>query len=113
MISGVTFQVTVSDFQQGLEWYTKLFGRKPDFLPPEDFVEWQIVPNAWLQVGEGSPLRGRPIRFGVSNIVQERERIQRELNVQVSPIERLEGVAAWCNFTDPFGNQLGLFQDLA
>ena len=27
-------------------------------------------------------------------------------------IERLEGVEAWCTFADPFGNQLGLYQDL-
>jgi hypothetical protein len=25
----------------------------------------------------------------------------------------IPGLAAWCDFTDPWGNRLGLFQDLA
>jgi len=53
------------------------------------------------------------LRLGVADIEAERKRIQEELHIEVSEIERIEGLAAWCNFTDPFGNRLGLFQDLA
>ncbi|MBI3385338.1 hypothetical protein HY030_04055 [Candidatus Gottesmanbacteria bacterium] len=65
---GVTFQVRIPDFRKGLDWYTKLLGRKPDFVPHEEFAEWCIVPHAWLQVGKGQPEIGRPIRFEVKNI---------------------------------------------
>lgn len=113
-IIGVTNQVKVNDFREGRDWYVKLLGRLPDFMASDDFHEWEIVPGSWLQVAEGNPQTGNgPIRFGVTNLQQERERLTQELDVQVSEIEKVEGVVAWVNFTDPFGNKLGFFQDLS
>ncbi|UOR13733.1 hypothetical protein [Halobacillus amylolyticus] len=37
--TGVTFQVRISDYEEGIKWYEKLFSRKPDFVPHEDFAE--------------------------------------------------------------------------
>lgn len=110
--SSVTFQVKVPDFKKGLAWYIKLLGRKPNFIPHEGFIEWEISPYAWLQIGKGNPEIGRPIRFGVEDIEKERDRIENELNVKVSKIILVPGVVLWCDFSDPFGNKLGLFQDL-
>ena len=53
------------------------------------------------------------LHFGVADIEDERERLEQGLNLSISPIERIEGEVAWCDFADPFGNRLGLFQDLA
>jgi catechol 2,3-dioxygenase-like lactoylglutathione lyase family enzyme len=116
--AGVTFQVRVPDFEAGLRFYAKLLGREPDLVPHGGFAEWEIVPNAWLQVGEGQPEIGRPIRFGVEDIRNERERLASELGVEVSEIEIVHvadsgAIACWCDFEDPFGNRLGLFQDLS
>lgn len=110
--SSVTFQVKIPNFKNGLAWYIKLLDRKPNFIPHEGFAEWEIAPSAWLQVGEGTPEIGRPIRFGVEDIKKERERITNELNVKVSKIVLVPGVVLWCDFLDPFGNKLGFFQDL-
>lgn len=35
------------------------------------------------------------------------------LGLDISPVERIEGVVAYCNFDDPWGNKMGFFQDLA
>ncbi|MEM2921689.1 MAG: DUF1428 family protein [Candidatus Bathyarchaeia archaeon] len=114
--TGVTFQVKVPDFGRGVEFYTKLLKRKPDFILHGSFAEWEIVPNAWLQVGEGEPAMEPPIRLGVEDIRKEKDRIVSELGVEVSEIGDVNDsgdIAYWCDFRDPFGNKLGLFQDLS
>ncbi|WP_164669770.1 VOC family protein [Virgibacillus doumboii] len=112
--TGVTFQVRIADYEQGMGWYEKLFNRKPDFIPHEDFAEWEIVPDAWLQVAKGNPTEGNgPLRLGVEDIEKERERLMNELDIEIESVNTREGVpAAWCSFEDPYGNRIGLYQDL-
>lgn len=42
--------VAVSDLHVSREWYTALFGRKPDNEPMATLAEWQVTPQGWLQV---------------------------------------------------------------
>jgi hypothetical protein len=113
-LTGVTFQVRVADFEEGLKWYEILFGRKADFVPHDDFVEWEIVPSTWLQVSKGEPAQGNgPLRIGVKNIQEERLRLMEKLNCTIEEVNTREGVpAAWCTFEDPYGNRIGLYEDL-
>lgn len=112
--SGVTFQIRVMDYDVGLPWYEVLLNRKPDFIPHEDFAEWELVPGAWLQVAKGeTAAEAGPLRLGVVNIEEERERLIRELEFEIQEVQTREGVpAAWCTFEDPFGNRIGLYQEL-
>ncbi|MGG4170081.1 VOC family protein [Rossellomorea vietnamensis] len=111
---GVTFQVRVTDYKEGLSWYKELFNRDPDFIPHEDFAEWEIVKNTWLQVAKGEPAVGNgPLRLGVHDIYSERERLMKSLNTTIEEVQTREGVpAAWCTFSDPYGNSVGLFEEL-
>lgn len=114
-IKGVTLQVRVINFKQGELWYRKLLGCPPSLVPHGNFAEWEISQDVWLQVAEGESERGRPIRFGVRDIYRERERIISELDTEVSEVRDVNNsgeIALWCDFEDPFGNKLGLFQDL-
>jgi hypothetical protein len=100
--------------KQARPWYEKLLRRGPDFSANPDFLEWEIFPDFWFQVvkKEGQKDSQRK-RFGVSDIEQERRRIIEEMKMAVTEIEELpKGVVKWCNFEDPWGNKLGLFQDL-
>lgn len=37
----------------------------------------------------------------------------RELDIEIEEVQTREGVpAAWCTFEDPFGNRIGLYQEL-
>ncbi|RIW28671.1 VOC family protein [Bacillus salacetis] len=112
--TGVTFQVRVKDYKQGIKWYETLFNRVPDFIPHEDFAEWEIVSGAWLQVAKGLPTNGNgPLRIGVVDIHSERTRLMNALNIEIEDINTCEGVpAAWCSFEDPDGNRIGLFEEL-
>ncbi|MFD1020538.1 VOC family protein [Thalassobacillus hwangdonensis] len=113
-LTGITFQVRVTDFEEGIRWYRLLFNRKPDFIPHEDFAEWEMVEGTWLQVAKGKPAEGSgPLRLGVENIKKERSRLMDQLNLELEAVNTREGVpAAWLSFEDPYGNRLGLFQDL-
>lgn len=109
----MTIQMKVTDFQEGSQWYEKLLRRSPDFIPHEDFAEWELRPGCWLQVAKGEPNPGSgPLRLGVADIEEDRSRILAEFGIEVSPIETLKGVVKWCNFNDPCGNKLGFFEDL-
>lgn len=66
---GFTIEVRTPDSREGIEFYTRLFGRPPDFAPHVDFVEWEIVDDrTWFQLGEGEPRPARPVRFRVDDI---------------------------------------------
>ncbi|PFG05368.1 ornithine monooxygenase [Bacillus sp. es.034] len=112
--TGVTFQVRVTDYEKGLSWYKTLFNRNPDFIPHENFAEWEIVKDTWLQVAKGDPAVGNgPLRLGVHDIYSERERLIESLKTTIEEVQTREGVpAAWCTFSDPYGNSIGLFEEL-
>jgi hypothetical protein len=61
---GVTVQVAVPDFKAGLHFYTRLFGRAPEFEPYDDFAEWEAVKDVWFQLGEGEPRPTHAARLG-------------------------------------------------
>ncbi|MDK8189237.1 VOC family protein [Paenibacillus sp. UMB7766-LJ446] len=115
MIFETTIQVRVSDMTQGQKWYQTLLNKEPDFIPHAGFAEWEIIHGCWLQVAEGKPSEDNgPIRFGVTDIVAERDRINKELNVENFEIFTKEGVPVrWGTFTDPWGNRLGFFEYLS
>jgi predicted enzyme related to lactoylglutathione lyase len=114
---GMTLQVQVGDLARAREFYTALLGSSPEFEPHQDFLEWRVIPGGetWLQaVGVTAlvrPLTNR-VRFGVADIRTERGRLV-GLGIDVSPVTALPGVVAFVDFADPWGNALGLYQDLA
>ena len=110
--SGITVQFFVPDIRAGIEFYSRLFGRPPDFKPHEDFKEWEVFDNFWLQIGQGEPRPTYPLRLRVEDIDAQRERVERDVGARCSAITRIPGLVAFCNFSDQWGNNLGLYQRL-
>lgn len=110
----MTVQVRVSDYEEGARWYEKLFRRPPDFVPHEDFAEWEILSGCWLQVAKGEPAEGSgPLRLGVGHIEEERQRLISDFGIEPSPVYSREEVPVkWCTFSYPWGNRLGFFEEL-
>lgn len=117
-IRGLTVAVTVGDTDTAVAFYTNILGKKPDFAVHQDLHEWEISPGAWLQVfsGHSSPNAagnvGGRIRFEVDDIEAEAVRLRGE-GIAVEEIESLPRVVAYTNFSDPWGNKSGFYQDLA
>lgn len=114
MIFEMTTQVRVSNIKEGQEWYETLLNKKPDFIPHDGFVEWELIPGCWLQVAEGIVTEDNgPLRLGVTNIEAERDRLVEQLKIDSFEIHsRPEVPVKWGTFTDPWGNRLGFFEYL-
>ncbi|MBH0172354.1 VOC family protein [Fictibacillus sp. 23RED33] len=112
MIYEMTVQVRVSNMEDGQKYYETLLNRQPDFTPHDGFAEWELLPNCWLQVAEGTPTVGNgPLRLGVVDLHAERKRLMDVLHIEEFEIfERVEVPVKWATFSDPWGNRLGLFE---
>lgn len=74
MFFEVTYQVRVTNINEGQKWYETFLNKTPDFIPHDGFVEWELIPGCWLQVAEGTPTEGSgPLRLGVKDIRLERK----------------------------------------
>lgn len=109
VFAGVTIQLAVPDIKAGVEFYTKLFGKPPDFEPTEDFKEWQLTPGAWFQLGQGEPRPTLTMRFRVEDFDAAMARAERDLGVKCSRIRRITGLVMLCDFIDPWGHRLGFY----
>lgn len=109
---GFTIQFCVPDIRAGVTFYSRLLGRPPNFEPYEDFKEWDGIGGCTIQIAEGEPRPGYPLRFRVEDIEAGCARVARDLGVACSPVERIPGLVAFCNFDDPWGNRLGFYQRL-
>jgi predicted enzyme related to lactoylglutathione lyase len=114
--AGSTLQLFVGDGVAARAWYERLFDRPPDFEADGDsFCEWVFHPGSWevhvVQHETPGLQRGR-FRFGVEDVDAVRAALL-AAGVDVSPVESLEGVVRYCNFSDPWDNRLGLYQDLS
>ena len=107
----------VGDVQRARSFYVSLFGGPPQFEPHEDFLEWRVglQGETWFQVvavtGAVRPLLNR-LRFRVEHLAAVRGAVLAS-GTDASPITTLPGVVRWFDFADPWGNQLGYFEDLA
>lgn len=112
MIYEMTFQFRVADISKGQKWYEALLQKKPDFIPHEGFAEWELLPGCWLQIAEGdSTIGSGPLRLGVDNLENERERLINDLKIEPFDIYSREDVPVkWTTFSDPWGNHVGLFE---
>lgn len=112
-INAMTLQIRVREIEEGVAFYRRLIGRAPDLDATPTFKEWEVLPGCWVQVTLGeAPMQTR-LRFGVADLETARALAQTELKVDPTPVERIDGLVAWCNFDDPWGNPIGIFQDLA
>lgn len=113
-VRGLTIAVHAGDREEALAFYCALIGRDPDLGPDPDFYEWEISPGAWLQLATGrtdiTPSSFR-LRLQVEDIEASVE-VLRIKGFEPSDVKRLPGLVAFANLTDPWGNPLGVYQDL-
>jgi catechol 2,3-dioxygenase-like lactoylglutathione lyase family enzyme len=115
--TGMTVQLHVANGTEARAWYERLLGRPPDVRPDADdtFVEWHFQPGYWelhiVQSDQPGTQQGR-LRLGVREVEAARHSLV-DSGLEVTEVEELPRVVRWCNFDDPWGNRLGLYQDLA
>ncbi|MDQ1691583.1 MAG: hypothetical protein QOH56_2943 [Pseudonocardiales bacterium] len=113
-VRGLTIAIHVGDREEALAFYCALIGRDPDMGPDPDFYEWEISPGAWLQLATGreeiAPSSFR-LRLKVDDI-ETSVKILHEKGFEPGLVRRLPGLVTFANLTDPWGNPLGIYQDM-
>jgi len=113
-VRGLTVAIHTGDRNEALTFYSALIGREPDLGPDQDFYEWEISPGAWLQLATGrqniTPA-GYRVRLQVDDIDAAVALLQSK-GFEPAPVQRLPGLVAFANLADPWGNPLGVYQDL-
>jgi predicted enzyme related to lactoylglutathione lyase len=113
-VRGLTIAVHAGDRDEALVFYSALIGREPDLGPDPDFYEWEISPGAWLQLATGRT-DINPSSFRLRLQVEDIEAAVGVLHLkgfEPGDIKWLPGLVAFANLTDPWGNPLGVYQDL-
>jgi catechol 2,3-dioxygenase-like lactoylglutathione lyase family enzyme len=106
--TSITVGLPVRDLDAARGWYERVLGRVADIEPVPGIVEFEVHPGSWLQLHDGDQT---VFRIGVKDVGAARSRLLQS-GIEVGPVERVEGVIAFCEFSDPDGNRLSLYQVL-
>jgi catechol 2,3-dioxygenase-like lactoylglutathione lyase family enzyme len=97
--------VPVSDLDAGIDWYTRFFGRSPDFRVGDE-VLWEIDERAWLFIEPNAPQAGAGrITLSVTGLDELLERLVGE-GIEHEPIETYSNGVRHVNVPDPDGNAI-------
>jgi lactoylglutathione lyase len=111
--TSITVGVPVTDLDAAKRWYEQILGIGSGIEPVRGIYEYEVSRGCWLQLFEGETSSAENVfRIGVEDIERERDRLL-SLGVPMPETERVEGVIAFCDFVDPYGNRLSLYQVLA
>lgn len=115
--TGITLQIYVptEEARTAREYYSHLFGREPEFEPHDDFFEWAPIAaqECWFQVAgrEDVEMLTNRIRFRVVDLSGAVKFLE-VTGIPHSEPSHLQGVVAFVDFSDPWGNKLGYYEDL-
>lgn len=75
-ILSIAANLSCSNLERSVLWYSVLFGRNPDRRPMEGLAEWTIHEGAEVQLFESKPNAGHStLTIGVSGLEAERSRL--------------------------------------
>ena len=101
----------VEDHAVAVKWYQKWIGRAPDVAPMEGVAEWQLAPNAWIQVSVDSKAAGRSsVVVGVNDVDAQRSACA-AVGVAVGEVKDY-GFVKTAEAIDPAGKKLLFVQEV-
>ena len=104
-IKSVTIGIPITNLEEGINWYRKLFPNQKELIPMEGIWEISVTSSVWLQLFESDTkeISSRSINLETNNIELSHDFIK-SLNVKVGKIEEVPETVKYFEFTDPFGN---------
>jgi catechol 2,3-dioxygenase-like lactoylglutathione lyase family enzyme len=111
----VTVGVPVRDLERAIEWYRAAFGLgEPDLVPMEGLAEYDLG-AFWLQLAAAPERAGREgltVNISVADARGLRDDLAGK-GLEVSELQRFEGVVEFFALTDLDGNTIGFVTELA
>jgi catechol 2,3-dioxygenase-like lactoylglutathione lyase family enzyme len=97
--------VPVSDLDAGIDWYSRFFGRPPDFRAGDEIL-WEIAEHAWLFIEPNAAQAGAGrITLSVTGLDALLERLAAE-RIEYEPIETYSNGVRHVTIPDPDGNAI-------
>jgi catechol 2,3-dioxygenase-like lactoylglutathione lyase family enzyme len=97
--------VPVSDLDAGIDWYTRFFGRPPDFSAGEEML-WEVGEHATLFIEPNAAhAGGGRITFAVTGLDALLERLAAE-DIGHAPLETYSNGVRHVTIPDPDGNAI-------
>jgi catechol 2,3-dioxygenase-like lactoylglutathione lyase family enzyme len=97
--------VPVSDLDAGMDWYTRFFGRPPDWRAGDEIL-WGIDEHAWLFIEPDAARAGTGrITFSVTGLDGLLERLA-AAGIGHEPIETYSNGVRHVTIPDPDGNAI-------
>ncbi|RVU32730.1 VOC family protein [Neptunomonas marina] len=112
-INGVVSIISVQEFDQALNFYTRLFMREPDLIPMEGVAEWQILQEAWVQLAFDSERAGSATVVITVNDIEEQHRLCTSHSLPIGDITEYPDVIKMAELIDPEGNKISFVQDIS
>jgi catechol 2,3-dioxygenase-like lactoylglutathione lyase family enzyme len=95
----------VSDLDAGSDWYTRFFGRPPDYRAGDELL-WEVDEHAWLFIEPDAARAGTGrITLAVTGLDALLERLTKE-GIEHEPIETYSNGVRHVNVPDPDGNAI-------
>lgn len=107
----ITVGVPVSSLSQAEKWYINFLGTDTETIrPAPDIVEFKAAPGVWLQIYETGDQRPSAtiIRFLVEDMTAA-QAARAKVGINTGEAIKIPNVVTFSEFTDPFGNALGLY----
>jgi predicted enzyme related to lactoylglutathione lyase len=102
--------LAVSDFDAGVRWYERLFGRPSDVVAHEHEVMWSIVDGGWVYVLRDPERAGHSLLTMAVGDLEATVAELEERGLDSGPIERVGDAGRKVILTDPDGNAVSLIE---
>jgi predicted enzyme related to lactoylglutathione lyase len=105
--------LVVTDVDDAVAWYSKLFGRPPDIVPNDHEAMWQLAPSANLYVlADPARAGGGVAAVAVGDLAGTVAAVAGR-GIPVGPIEAVGPFARKAEVVDPDGNTVALIEVLS
>ncbi len=107
----ITVGIPVSSLAEAEAWYINFLGANTEIIrPAPGIVEFKAADGVWLQIFETDEQQssGAIIRFLVEDM-SAAQTARAELGIDTGEAIGIPDVVTFSEFTDPFGNALGLY----
>ncbi len=110
-VRDVIVVISVGDVSKSREWYSRLFGKKPDLEPFPGNVEFKVG-GGWVQISKGKVKDSSwSLQIEVKDLSSERERL-REVGIAATEIQTVPNVISYFDLKDLDGNAMRWFEVL-
>ncbi len=97
--------VPVTDLDASLDWYTRFFGKAPDFRAGDE-VLWETCPHAYVFIEPGPERAGTGrITLGVTGLDEILARLK-AAGIEHEPVETYSNGVRHVSVPDPDGNAI-------